>query len=937
MSSALSQKSIDEVMEPSSTCYVNGASAESVNHRPTNILQGNNRQRMKDSNDNSADKITEVEGLCLVPGVPTTVDLASDSERNRLSSLSEKRSTPLDKSPIALDTNLTLLVVTPAVNKMVNSPNSKKVLTAVTPGTTTTTSSTTSTPMRKRKISTSHSEDESPSPKRTLAQVLPDKQQQQQLPSDQLVKERQSPQLDSDDYEEESDALSRALKMMQKNSLPHISTSPFAGDSPVKINPLWMTGTGDDDDDDDQDQEKVISLQSQKAEEASDRKCVSGRNADVRVGDEKNVKTETSLSPRPDSSPEPKSSPESTDAKKKVSRANKGFEYYSAREEISATQDAGSQTTANNNSTASKFSALNAKERHFLRLKQSFENPHHKYVDGELIYKSGILSKKCHRNLTRHPRLFLLTEAPRLVYVDEEKGVVTGEVELSGGPEVVRVVEKSDVKFVVLTAEREFKLYEESGGARDWAKSVAYVVETADSIAAAKGSWRKLSSPGTLSVSPNGRNNNNAGKNSAFSPCSTPTSIISRHRHLEAAIARFSPSNINSKFNQQQQQQLQEPQHDTETSSRRRQAAEAPAREGRKAEKNKKSRMKSLRKSLPSLFKDVAFLSQEEEKEGNAVIAVKEAATRQQPRPSLMMETMTKETTETNETMTPTPRPWRPNGSDEDEEPTIYEEKEIPTSSVEHTSVDTAKMMMVTTTTTAATTATIMTTPKTNATTKHTGSASALKSKPPFSPLLSFDAARSVFSPPCKPEAISRLTANNSVGTSSSSATSTPNMPRANGPLRSCKVALESTNATLLTPKMTRAIMTMTTGTPTTTITTMPLTPLSANHPYRTPRPRMGTKMMFPNSMIYSYQSSPTIVNTPTLGSGGSERNDDCGDGNDECGSVSDNNGSNNEVVVRSLDDINGAGVIGGDVAFAAAETASALSERASTLSTLQS
>ncbi len=53
-------------------------------------------------------------------------------------------------------------------------------------------------------------------------------------------------------------------------------------------------------------------------------------------------------------------------------------------------------------------------------------NRYHRFVEGNLILKQGILDKK--KGLWSRRRMFLLTEGPRLFYVDPDHMVLKGEI-----------------------------------------------------------------------------------------------------------------------------------------------------------------------------------------------------------------------------------------------------------------------------------------------------------------------------------------------------------------------------------------------------------------------------------------------------------------------------------------------------------------------------
>jgi 3-phosphoinositide dependent protein kinase-1 len=62
-----------------------------------------------------------------------------------------------------------------------------------------------------------------------------------------------------------------------------------------------------------------------------------------------------------------------------------------------------------------------------LRLEdQAKNNEYHRFVEGHLIVKQGILYKK--KGFFPKKRMFLLTEGPHLYYVDPDKMVLKGEI-----------------------------------------------------------------------------------------------------------------------------------------------------------------------------------------------------------------------------------------------------------------------------------------------------------------------------------------------------------------------------------------------------------------------------------------------------------------------------------------------------------------------------
>ena len=60
---------------------------------------------------------------------------------------------------------------------------------------------------------------------------------------------------------------------------------------------------------------------------------------------------------------------------------------------------------------------------------QRQNNEYHPFVEGKLILKQGILDKK--KGLWSRRRMFLLTEGPRLFYVDPREKVLKGEIRWS--------------------------------------------------------------------------------------------------------------------------------------------------------------------------------------------------------------------------------------------------------------------------------------------------------------------------------------------------------------------------------------------------------------------------------------------------------------------------------------------------------------------------
>ena len=89
-------------------------------------------------------------------------------------------------------------------------------------------------------------------------------------------------------------------------------------------------------------------------------------------------------------------------------------------------------------------------ERNRLLELQSQNNEYHQFVEGNLILKQGILDKKKH--LWSRRRMFLLTEGPRLFYVDPREKVLKGEIPWSSD---IRTEMKSFKIFFVHTPNRQ--------------------------------------------------------------------------------------------------------------------------------------------------------------------------------------------------------------------------------------------------------------------------------------------------------------------------------------------------------------------------------------------------------------------------------------------------------------------------------------------------
>merc|ERR1719219_1729132 len=106
-------------------------------------------------------------------------------------------------------------------------------------------------------------------------------------------------------------------------------------------------------------------------------------------------------------------------------------------------------------------------ERSRLLNKQSKTNEFHQFVEGNLILKQGILNKK--KGLWSRRRMFLLTEGPRLFYVDPKEKVLKGEIPWS--PDM-RTEMKNFRIFFVHTPNRVYYLIDPTSYAAKWCEAI---------------------------------------------------------------------------------------------------------------------------------------------------------------------------------------------------------------------------------------------------------------------------------------------------------------------------------------------------------------------------------------------------------------------------------------------------------------------------------
>lgn len=124
--------------------------------------------------------------------------------------------------------------------------------------------------------------------------------------------------------------------------------------------------------------------------------------------------------------------------------------------------------------TESLLSALSisepsdSEERETLLKAQVETEPHwHKVVEGRLILKKGIVSKK--KGLFSRRRMLLLTEEPSLIYCDPVTRAVKGRIPWS---EKLRPEAKDFKVFQIHTPERTYYLEDPTGYALSWCEAI---------------------------------------------------------------------------------------------------------------------------------------------------------------------------------------------------------------------------------------------------------------------------------------------------------------------------------------------------------------------------------------------------------------------------------------------------------------------------------
>ncbi|KFM81169.1 3-phosphoinositide-dependent protein kinase 1, partial [Stegodyphus mimosarum] len=101
---------------------------------------------------------------------------------------------------------------------------------------------------------------------------------------------------------------------------------------------------------------------------------------------------------------------------------------------------------------------------------QAKNNTWHKFVQGNLILKQGLVDKR--KGLFARRRMLLLTTGPHLYYVDPQNMVLKGEIPWS--PEL-RAEPKNFKIFFVHTPNRTYYLEDSEGYALNWCKAIEEV------------------------------------------------------------------------------------------------------------------------------------------------------------------------------------------------------------------------------------------------------------------------------------------------------------------------------------------------------------------------------------------------------------------------------------------------------------------------------
>ena len=104
--------------------------------------------------------------------------------------------------------------------------------------------------------------------------------------------------------------------------------------------------------------------------------------------------------------------------------------------------------------------------------KQKLESPWHKFIEGHLILKMGIIDKR--KGLFAKRRQFILTEGPELYYVDPKAMVLKGKIPWT---KELKPEMKNFRIFFVHTPHRTYYLEDPESHATDWCKKIEQVHE----------------------------------------------------------------------------------------------------------------------------------------------------------------------------------------------------------------------------------------------------------------------------------------------------------------------------------------------------------------------------------------------------------------------------------------------------------------------------
>uniref|UniRef100_A0A0N5BC10 3-phosphoinositide-dependent protein kinase 1 n=1 Tax=Strongyloides papillosus TaxID=174720 RepID=A0A0N5BC10_STREA len=102
--------------------------------------------------------------------------------------------------------------------------------------------------------------------------------------------------------------------------------------------------------------------------------------------------------------------------------------------------------------------------------KQRLEHKYHRFVEDNLILKSGIIDKK--KGLFARRRMFLLTEGPHLYYVDPQTMEYKGEIPWSKD---IQTEAKNFKTFFVHTPSRTYYLFDPERKAEEWCQAIEAV------------------------------------------------------------------------------------------------------------------------------------------------------------------------------------------------------------------------------------------------------------------------------------------------------------------------------------------------------------------------------------------------------------------------------------------------------------------------------